>query len=86
MVAADRSDSSFSILSMRSMLPLARISSTMAMDSARETGPEPVVVTLGDAAGDPVSPGGPGGRGLRLDSGETGAPGPGSEVKLSRLG
>ena len=48
----------------------------MAMDSASETGPEPVVVTLGV------------GRGLRLDSGDRGG-GPGSdwpEVKLSRLG
>ena len=41
LVAAERSDSSFSILSIRSMVPLARISSTMAMDSARETGPDP---------------------------------------------
>ena len=41
LVAADNKDSSFSILSILSMVPLARISSTMAMDSARDTGPEP---------------------------------------------
>ena len=87
LVAADSRDSSFSILSMRSMVPLARISSTMAMDSASDTGPEPVVVTLGEfATGDPVTPGP--GRGERLDSGDTGAPGGSDrlEVKLSRLG
>lgn len=55
------------------------------MDSASETGPEPVVATLGEAAGDP---GWPGGRGLRLDSGDRGAAGGSDteEVKLSRLG
>ena len=87
LVAADSRDSSFSILSMRSMVPLARISSTMAMDSASDTGPEPVVVTLGEfATGDPVTPGP--GRGERLDSGDIGPPGGSDrlEVKLSRLG
>ena len=60
MVAADSRDSSFSILSMRCMVPLARISSTMAIDSASDTGPDPVVITLGESAtgGDPnVTPG-----------------------------
>ena len=88
-MAADSRDSSLSILSMRCMVPLARISSTMAMDSASDTGPNPVVVTLGESAtgGDPNVTPGPG-RGERLVSGDIGAP-RGSdmvEVKLSRLG
>ena len=35
-------------MSMQSMVPLARMSSTMAMDFVRDTGPDPVV-TLGEA-------------------------------------
>ena len=86
-MAAVSSDSNFSILSILSMVPLARISSTMAMDSASDTGPDPVVVTLGESAtgGDPdATPG----RGERLVSGDIGAPGGSDmvEVKLSRLG
>ena len=46
--AAVNSDSNFSIMSMQSMVPLARMSSTMDMDFVRDTGPDPVV-TLGEA-------------------------------------
>ena len=41
LVAADRMFSSFSILSILSRFPLARISSTICIDSARLTGPLP---------------------------------------------
>ena len=40
-VAADKMDSNFSIRSIRSIFPLAKISSTICIDSANETGPLP---------------------------------------------
>lgn len=64
-VAAARTDSSLSILSTRSREELARISSTICIDSARETGPLPGFRGE-EAAGEPR------GRGEREDSGEAG--------------
>ena len=40
-VAADKMDSSLSIRSIRSIFPFAKISSTICIDSANETGPLP---------------------------------------------
>lgn len=83
LVAADRMFSSFSIRSILSRFPLARISSTICIDSARLTGPLPVVVTLGEAAdlGVPMPA-----EGERLVSGEAGLGSDRLELKLSRLG
>ena len=83
--AAERIDSSFSILSMRSKDPLARISSTSCMDSAKDTGPVEggEFVDLGVL----LPPGEPRGLGDREESGEAGLVSlVGPDPKLSKLG